>query len=45
MILPNKSYIKNGKSIVANIKMSDLFTKEKLDLGNFSLGSRKWAVN
>ena len=32
IILPSESYIKKGKSIVANIKISDLFNKEKLDL-------------
>ena len=34
-ILPNKSYIKKGKSILANIKINDLFAKEKLDLRQF----------
>ena len=34
-ILPNRSYTKEGKSIVTNIKISDLFTKEKLNLRQF----------
>ena len=34
-ILLNKSYKKKRKSIVANIKISGLLTKEKLDLRQF----------
>ena len=34
-IYPNKCYIKKGKSIVACININDIFTKEKLDLGQF----------
>ena len=32
-ICPNKYYIKKGKSRLASININDIFTKEKLDLG------------
>lgn len=34
-ITPGRCYIKRGKSIIAYIPINDLFTNEKLDLGQF----------